>query len=499
MQATEKTKRKNDTPRSRRLVIGLAALLILIFGVGVALLVMFVPSDPTGHLYYSFSFDPTSPAVNVYDFDTGQRESADPAFLPKTKLWNTSPDGKWYFYWQETEDTTEERIAGEWDNRQELIIGNATTGELRSLGLFYRQWVVWSSDSRWITLTAYPEADQPNTRLTHIDLWRINPETGEVKRLTDIDISEYPFELSPDGQSMAYITDSDGRAHVYMIDIAAGITRQLITIGDVYVESFSWSSDSQWLAVKAFASDPSSTQGDRALQLLLLNPRTGEVQPLSLDGDIQTYQWSPDSHWIALTITNPPSLSSQSTKLSLLNTDTQETLPITERDRIESVQWSPDGTQIAFISYPVSKDDEKTIPVGPISITDLTGTVRLLTPDTVSQEFFWSPDSQWITYTIYESDKVPREQYGAGTLSIANPDTGRVRTLFADKVAYDPAWSPDSQWIAFAIYDEQPPVYWWPYNNETATSIWLIRPDGRDAQVFTSSPKFILRSLYWQH
>jgi TolB protein len=99
----------------------------------------------------------------------------------------------------------------------------------------------------------------------------------------------------------------------------------------------------------------------------------------------------------------------------------------------------------------------------------------------------WSPDSRQIVYSFPAADALE--------LFIINLDgTGQrqLTTFGGTSVCTPSAWSPDDQWISFRKTDER---YWSNkermlkiYSEKPADKrpVWLIRPDGSDAQVIES-------------
>ncbi len=107
-----------------------------------------------------------------------------------------------------------------------------------------------------------------------------------------------------------------------------------------------------------------------------------------------------------------------------------------------SSKWSPDGKWIAYISDSSGEDE---IYIAP---QDGSGLAKQLTRGADTYKFFllWSPDSRKILW----SDKKLRLQY-------VDIDSGEV-TLAAQAKTWEItefAWSPDSQWIAYAQEEDE--------------------------------------------
>lgn len=118
-------------------------------------------------------------------------------------------------------------------------------------------------------------------------------------------------------------------------------------------------------------------------------------------------------------------------------------------DEVNALAWAPDGTALAYTA--LTPGGRCTLWLQPLTAGAPAGARRrlascapLLTPG-----LDWSPDGRWLAYSA--------EAEGAGGLFLIQPDgQGQRRLTTAPPAAWadhQPAWSPDSQRLAFARQD----------------------------------------------
>ena len=75
----------------------------------------------------------------------------------------------------------------------------------------------WSPDGRTIVY----EDNSPGRR-NQRQLWLLSLADGKARRVTSMPFSSYHGRFSPDGRSLAYVSDESGRPEVYLVDIEGG-------------------------------------------------------------------------------------------------------------------------------------------------------------------------------------------------------------------------------------------------------------------------------------
>ena len=99
---------------------------------------------------------------------------------------------------------------------------------------------------------------------------------------------------SPDGKTVAFISNLSGRNNIWLVPADGGWPMQL-TVSDQRQTSPAWSPDGKWIA---YASD---YDGDEQWDIFLVSPKTGQVLNITNTREIaeQSPVWSPDGRYLA--------------------------------------------------------------------------------------------------------------------------------------------------------------------------------------------------------
>ena len=124
------------------------------------------------------------------------------------------------------------------------------------------------------------------------DIFTSPAKEGEVRNLTDSQgVREMAPAWSPDGRWVSYLSDRSGEYEIYVRPSdGTGAERRVSTDGDVWRYPAVWSPDSRMLVY-----------GDKKQRLRIVDVANGKTTDVDhgTRNDITSYNWAPDSKWIA--------------------------------------------------------------------------------------------------------------------------------------------------------------------------------------------------------
>ena len=127
------------------------------------------------------------------------------------------------------------------------------------------------------------------------DIFTVPAKTGITKNLTNTNGEhDRSVEWSPDGTMIAFISDKTGEDEIYIMKPdGSEPPSQLTKNADTYKFSLHWSHDSKKIAWN---------DQMKRLQFVDVNTREVTLVATSGSGEINSYDWSPDSRWLAYTL-----------------------------------------------------------------------------------------------------------------------------------------------------------------------------------------------------
>ncbi|MFI5561625.1 VWA domain-containing protein [Amycolatopsis japonica] len=307
------------------------------------------------------------------------------------------------------------------------------------------------------------------------EIWYLRDGTRVPVRLTDDAAVDTHPALSPDGSSVAFVSERTGSKDIFVIGVDGRGLRQ-VTSGPAADDSPSWSPDGGRLVFSGTGEDPA---GD-----LYTVPSGGGVPTrLTADPAADTQpSWAPTGSRIAFTTTR---FDPAGDVVVMADAGGAVTRAVPEPGDSSEPAWSPDGARLAFTTrQPDPLGDVKQVAGGQVSVisalsgvgeteptfradgqpvyTQLRGGAttdiwsadarggyrRDLTnrPDANEADPAFSPDGTSLAYTEFGTGESRNSQ-----VVVANADGGAPRPLTAaerGKRERHPAWSPDATKIA---------------------------------------------------
>jgi serine/threonine-protein kinase len=269
------------------------------------------------------------------------------------------------------------------------------------------------------------------------------PPTGTPRPATDTPLppTHTPPPPAPPARfgRLAFSSNRDGSPEIYVVELAGGSPVRLTQ-----------NSANDWLP-------DWSPDGTR---ITFTSHRTGsyDLWVMRADGSAKTSwvataawdeypRWAPDGQRISLSTTaDTQGVPNSEIFVRRPNGSLHQITHSTAED--QWADWSPDGRIVFTEGYKDSSDWD-------IYIVNADGSNRSVWLDGANCDVqpTWSPDGKWIAFLRVTSDtngngRVDHED--AGSVWVGRASGGGLRQITSGVWAVTPAWSPDSQWIAFA-------------------------------------------------
>ena len=284
---------------------------------------------------------------------------------------------------------------------------------------------------------------------------------------------------SPDGKSIAFISNMSGRNNIWLVPAEGGWPVQL-TVSDQRQTAPAWSPDGKWIAYQ------SDFDGDEQWDIFLVSPKTGKVVNLTQTREIAEVNpaWSPDGRYLAYEVKPKTSAAHEIDIYDMVMREVKHITTNTPQDRGNyNPIWSKDGKYIVYTQIQAKGTDSN------ILVADVaTAKSTLLTPHEGEQRYVANdlsprpvPDSGRILITSDAANGY--ENIGLLEFSTKGESNGRfkpgaTRWLTKDKwEVRGGEFSPDGKHLTFsADVDGNEDIYL--YELATSKSTALPIPNG---------------------
>ena len=295
-----------------------------------------------------------------------------------------------------------------------------------------------------------------DAELRKSNLWTVSAGGGDARRLTGGARSDTTPRWSPDGQTLAFLSDraEDGQRQVYLLPTGGGEAVQLTRIEGSIPRGpnpMAWSPDGKSIAylktdpetedekrrkdekddVIEFEKDPKYTR------LYVVDVGSGQVSCVSPDGlQVWEFCWSPTGQEVAAVASDLPFEQAWYTCRLVtfpLSGGPARTLHQTKR-QVAKPTWSPDGSLIAFLSSNWS--DQGVIGGGVFVIPPDGGHARELSASHVASASWlhWTDDSQRLVTAAHEGGSI-----GLAEIEVSS---GRRTSLWCGEAIFAEPQSP---------------------------------------------------------
>lgn len=326
-----------------------------------------------------------------------------------------------------------------------------------------------SPDGSLIAFTIWQSDAEANK--TSSTIWLVNSKGGKAqtpRQLTGTGTGTYRDLApcwSPDGQSLAFLSDRSGSMQIYLLPLQGGEARQVSNLSQDVTE-YSWRPDGTALLAHS-AWKPADDQN------------VADISAISI---VYTRL---DEQWDGLGYKN-----GRHQQLWLISLDGTTTRLTSEPVDLISSCWSPDGTEVAFCANR-RPDPDLSVSVAIWVLTLSTGQMRGLTPEEgLAQMPAWSPDGHAIAY-YYSADQTEAsnispwivDAHGNGAPHPATPDTQNFTCLqlivddLHNIILGRPQWFPDSKSLLITV-QERGQVHLYRVNTEQGQITKLTSGNG---------------------
>jgi dipeptidyl aminopeptidase/acylaminoacyl peptidase len=242
-------------------------------------------------------------------------------------------------------------------------------------------------------------------------IWMLNIATKNVRQLTYSEKSEFSPRWSPDGKTLAFLSNRDTDTQIYLMPMDGGEGRP-VTEGKRSVESFAWSPDGKQIAFTApLPKTPEEEKkekdkddayvvdkDDKPAGLWLLDIASQKAREIvGVPWRVDEVAWVPSGDRLIVSATDHPESDLDTNKIySVAASDGKMTELFAPRGPFGDLKVSKDGKWISFVGCRVDGPEPHDIYILPVD----GGTPKNLTAASIDRGTFgyvWQPDGTIVT------------------------------------------------------------------------------------------------------
>lgn len=280
--------------------------------------------------------------------------------------------------------------------------------------------------------------------ITSSAIWLVSSTGGKAELPRQVTGGEHNDTMprwSPDGRTLAFLSNRTGTSQIYLLSMNGGEACQLSNLPNGITE-YSWRPDGSMLLAHSFWKPQDDQEASDANNIAVVYTR--------LDAQWDGIGYKQGRHQ----------------QLWLIPLEGDAIRLTSEPVDIVQSSWSPDGTEIAFCSNRRS-DPDLSVSMALWVLTVTTGQMRRLTPEEgLAQMPSWSPDGQSIAY-LYTADQteagnispwiVQAHDAATAQLAVQGAENLTCQSWVIDELRSEflapPQWYPDSKALLVPIQE----------------------------------------------
>ncbi len=269
---------------------------------------------------------------------------------------------------------------------------------------------------------------------------------------------------SPDGKTVAFVTNLSGRNNIWTVAAEGGWPMQL-TVSNERQTSPTWSPDGKWIAYM------SDYDGDEQWDIFLVSPKTGQVVNLTNTREIaeENLTWSHDGRYLAYIVKPKTSSVFEIDVYDTVMRDVKHLTSGTPRDRMNVAPiWSADDSFIVYTQEQAKGTDSNVFLVDVASAQSM-----LLTPHD-GEHLYSANDVSSNGKSVLVTSNAASGYENVGLLDIASK---KIRWLTNDKWEISGGkFSPDGKFLTYtANVDGNADIYLYDVASGKARDLGLPR------------------------